>query len=341
MSKKQFARGTLLLKYDALSISFAARIIRRGGTVAFPTETVYGLGASALDPAAIEKVFQAKGRPADNPLIVHIAGSEALVSVATFVPDMAYLLASHFWPGPLSLVLPKSDLIPPAVSAGLSTVAVRVPDNPIALDLIRASGVPVAAPSANRSGRPSPTSWKHVLKDLTGRIDAVIRSPGCVIGVESTVLDLTSGDPVILRPGGITKEDLEQVLNRKVAVAGFSSKGEVPLSPGTKYRHYTPEVPLILVTGNGEKVLDAVKAIQRRYESRGLKIGVLEASLTAARFGRPADVEALASGLYGSLRSLELSGTDLIIAAAIKPKGIGMAVMNRLYKAADRVIKLC
>ncbi len=341
MSKKKLARGTLLLKNDVASINYAARIIRRGGTVAFPTETVYGLGASALDPAAIEKVFQAKGRPTDNPLIVHIENSAALASVASFVPDMAYLLAEHFWPGPLSLVLLKSDFIPPAVCAGLSTVAVRVPDNHIALDLIRASAVPIAAPSANRSGRPSPTSWKHVLKDLAGSIDAVIRSPGCVIGVESTVLDLTSHDPVILRPGGVTREELEQVLSQKVAVAGASSDSETPLSPGTKYRHYTPEVPLILVTGSGVKVLKVVKALRQKYETRGLKIAVLEASLTAARFGRPADVKALASGLYGSLRSLENSGVDLIIAAAVKPRGIGMAVMNRLYKAADRVIKVC
>ncbi len=331
-------KGTLLLDDDSRSVARAAAIIRQGGLVAFPTETVYGLGAAATDPGAVKKIFAAKGRPYDNPLIVHLSGIEQLSAVALNVPEAAFTLVEKFWPGPLSLVLFRSKKIPPEVSAGLPTVAVRMPDHPVALNLIEAAGVPVAAPSANRSGLPSPTDYRHVLKDLAGFIDAVIKSDVCEIGVESTVLDLTGPAPVILRPGGLSREKLEEALGRTVGLAALTGAGDKPLSPGMKYRHYSPLAPMILVVGPLKRRRPLLKALVRSFKRKGLKVGLLNISLQHHLI-RNSDPGHLAARLYGTLRRLDAEGVDLILAEETETAGLGLAVMNRLRRAATRVIK--
>ncbi|MFU8794208.1 MAG: L-threonylcarbamoyladenylate synthase, partial [Dethiobacteria bacterium] len=261
--------GTLLLDNSYPALARAVSIIRRGGLVAFPTETVYGLGASATDSNAVNNIFLAKGRPSDNPLIVHISSINQLTNIARDIPETAFLLAEKFWPGALSIVLTRSEIIPPEVSAGLRTVAVRMPDHKVALDLIRMSGVPIAAPSANRSGRPSPTSYRHVLEDLAGRIDAVIKDDDCSIGVESTVIDLSGPVPVILRPGGVSREELESVLKLNVKVSAPLFREGIPSSPGMKYRHYSPKAPLILVTGDETRRMHFAEKIADCYRRKG------------------------------------------------------------------------
>ncbi len=332
-------KGTMVLNDSRPAIARAASIIRGGGLVAFPTETVYGLGASAVNAKAVNKIFFAKGRPADNPLIVHIARLSQLEEVACNIPEKAFLLAEKFWPGALSLILQRSALLPPEVSAGLHTVAVRMPNHRVALDLIELSGVPVAAPSANRSGRPSPTSYSHVLEDLTGRIDAVIKSDDCSIGVESTVLDITGQVPVILRPGGVTREALEQALSCKVLVSEVDGKGEIPVSPGMKYRHYSPEAPLILLAGSAERRCKLSGMMISYYKRKGLSVGVLNTS----KQGSPVSsyrVDQLASRLYRDLRLMDAAKVDLIIAEETAVSGLGLAVMNRLRKASCRIIRI-
>ena len=332
-------KGTLLLNDSRPAIARAASIIRGGGLVACPTETVYGLGASAVDAKAINKIFAAKGRPADNPLIVHIAHISQLKEVASQIPEKAFLLAEKFWPGALSLVLQRSELIPPEVSAGLQTVAVRMPDHRAALDLIALSGVPVAAPSANRSGRPSPTSYSHVLADLAGRIDAVIKSDDCLIGVESTVLDITGQVPIILRPGGVTREALEQALCCKVLVSKPGDKSGTPVSPGMKYRHYSPEAALILLTGSEERRRKLSDIMISYYRRKGLSVGVLN-TFNRGCPGSSFKADQLAYRLYRDLRLMDAAKVDLIIAEETVVSGLGLAVMNRLRKASDRIIRI-
>lgn len=331
-------KGTLLLGSDRLALEKAAAIIKKGGLVAFPTETVYGLGAAATDARAVGRIYRAKGRPVDNPLIVHLSDPGQLKAVARAIPDIAGVLAERFWPGPLSLVLPRSEIIPAAVSAGLPTVAVRMPDHRVALDFIHKAGVPIAAPSANRSGRPSPTTYRHVLDDLAGRIEAVIRAEPCPVGVESTVLDLTGKKPVILRPGGVSREELEQALGQPVVVAGAKITAGIPPAPGMKYRHYAPFAPLILITGPGKRRAQVIRAIADYYRARGLKVGFLDRviGINHTRLLRPED---LAATLYHSLRQMDQQGVDLILAEEIDVAGLGLAVMNRLKKAATRILR--
>lgn len=334
--------GTRLLNTDQCSIDRAAAIIRRGGLVAFPTETVYGLGADATSEKAVRKIYKAKGRPVDNPLIVHVASPEQLSEVASSVTDQVSGLAEKFWPGPLSLVLPRTHNIPAVVSAGLSTVAVRMPDHPVALAFIRSAAVPIAAPSANRSGRPSPTSFIHVLEDLAGKIDAVIRSGPCPIGVESTVLDLSGRQPVILRPGGISKEKLEQFLQSPVLVAGSVNVSDLPSSPGMKYRHYSPRAPLILVKGRPEERKYLLDIIYNRYRKRNMKVEFLNSVLDSYLFpGKSNNKQVeLAARLYQIMRDMDRRGVELILAEETKPEGLGLAVMNRLQKASSMIINI-
>lgn len=332
-------KGTLLLRDDRGSIKIAAKIIQSGGLVAFPTETVYGLGASAMNEKALRKIFTAKGRPPDNPLIVHLSSTKQLDSVARNIPREAYILASAFWPGPLSMVLPGADNLSPLVSAGLKTVAVRMPDQKAALSLIETSGVPIAAPSANLSGSPSPTTYRHVLDDLAGSIDAVIMSNSCTIGLESTVLDLSGPSPIILRPGGLPREDLEAVLGQKVLVSGSLYKPDSPSSPGMKYRHYTPRAPLILITGPRERRYRAVKTVFKHLTSKGYLVGLLNTQVHR-RIACEADAEYLAANLYRALRQFDAEGVDLILAEETVSTGLGLAIMNRLRKAAVRIIKV-
>ncbi len=332
-------RGTLLLDGSRHAIKKAAALLQAGGLVAFPTETVYGLGAVATDPAAVKKIFLAKGRPADNPLIVHIADLDQLAGVIDSPSPEALFLAGRFWPGPLSMVLKRNPALAPEVSAGLPTVAVRMPDHLLALRLITATGAPLAAPSANLAGHPSPTSPQHVITDLSGLIDAVIMGQRCRIGVESTVLDLSGRQPVILRPGGLSREDLETALNCRIPVAGTRFSALRPSSPGMKYRHYAPRAPLFLITGSPDRRRVLLQTMAAYYRKQGLRVGVLS-SFPGKGWGIEGQHGRQAANLYRALRMMDDSGTDLILAEETSITGLGLAVMNRLRKAAGRTLRI-
>lgn len=334
-------------------IDRCASIIKNGGLVAFPTETVYGLGANALDGQACRGIFAAKGRPADNPLIVHIASVEDMERVAGSLPDRAYKCMDRFWPGPLTIVVPKNSNIPDTVSAGLSTVAVRMPDHPVALALIRVSGVPIAAPSANTSGRPSPTSAEHVREDLGGKINAILDAGPCRVGVESTVLDLTSPNPVILRPGGISREQLEDLLGQPVAFdRGLTDQNVTPRSPGVKYKHYAPKGEVILLEGSDNRIIARIKQELSTAREKKLKVAILCSRELAEQvkyleadnliiLGSRQKPETVAAAIYGALRECDRTGSQLILTEGFARNGIGAAIMNRLEKAAGyRLIKL-
>ena len=332
----------LLPSRDA--IREAAELLRGGELVAFPTETVYGLGANALNAEAVARIFAAKGRPADNPLIMHIHDIAQLKGLVT-VPDGANALMRRFWPGPLTLLMPRTDRVPDIVTAGLDTVAVRMPSHPVARDLLKACDVPVAAPSANRSGKPSPTTAAHVLQDMDGRIPLILDGGSCDVGLESTVLDLCHGAPCILRPGGVTKEMLQEILGQ-VEVAGSVlrplGEHEVARSPGMRYRHYAPEGKITLVTGNEADVLSALRILYQDAEAAGKHACVLcfsehKDALSGCflhDLGRKDHPEETANRLFDILRSLDIEKMDLIYSEALDPHGVGLAVMNRLGRAA-------
>lgn len=331
---------TKFLEGTKENIHCAGKILAQGGLVAFPTETVYGLGADAKNADAVRKIFEAKERPADNPLIVHIADKADLGGLVREIPKSAEKLMELFWPGPLTLIFQRAESVPDIVTAGLNTVAVRMPADPIALELIRAAGVPVAAPSANRSGRPSPTSAKYVAEDLNGRIDAVLDGGDCAVGVESTVLDLSGEMPVLLRPGAVTLEQLKEILGE--VKGGESVQGtEVPKSPGMKYKHYAPRAEVRIVRGNLEEVKQyAAREGQRR------KVGILAFDEFAGDFsnfkvrslGSAQKPEQAANRLFRSLREMDEEGVDLVLAPEISQDGMWLAVRNRLYKAAGEHI---
>ncbi len=338
---------TEILSATARHIARAAAVIRAGGLVAFPTETVYGLGADALNEDAVRKVFLAKERPADDPLIVHIAHAQQLAQLARQIPQRAWDLAERFWPGPLTLVLPKTDRVPSVTTGGLDTVAVRMPSHPVAKRLIERSGVPIAAPSANRFGRPSPTTAQHVWEDLNGRIDLILDGGPTPIGVESTVLDMTQDPPMVLRPGGVTLEELRAVLG-DVRILSSSASEEAKRSPGTRYRHYAPRAKVLLVEhGTVEAVLKGLA---------GKRVGVLLRSgphpalagtpLPWVSHGRgaggegliviqmPQSLKAYARRLFAVLRELDAQGVDVIIVEKLEERGLGRAIMDRLRRAA-------
>ncbi len=331
---------------EAEAIEEAGRILRAGALVAFPTETVYGLGANALDGRAVSRIFEAKGRPSDNPLIVHVAGLEQVDFLAKKVSGVARELMGAFWPGPLTLVLSAGKVVPDEVTAGLLNVAIRMPSHPVALALIRAAGRPVAAPSANLSGRPSPTTAEHVLHDLDGRIAAVLDGGPAGSGVESTVLDLTAPVPLILRPGGVTPDDLKGILGEvrldQVAQTGVYI-GASPRSPGEKYSHYATRAPLWLVIGNPEAVAEKIVELAGEQQASSRRVGILTYSdsrdfssvgevIVAGRRDRP---ETVAAELYAALRRFDEMRVDLILAEGLVEQGVGLAVMNRLRKAAE------
>ncbi len=336
------------LERDALQ--YACRLLQEGSLVAIPTETVYGLGADALNPKAVERIFQVKGRPADNPLIVHVGSLEQVETLAAEIPGRAVRLARHFWPGPLTLVLPKLDRVPDITTAGLSSVAIRMPAHPLALKLIDVSGLSIAAPSANLSGRPSPTRAEHVLEDLAGRIEAVLDGGPCPVGVESTVLSLLAEPPVLLRPGGVTLEQLEAALEERI-IDGTAplDHGEIskPLSPGMKYRHYATEAPLYLVEGQGERQLKQMLGLCEGFQVQGRKVGLLVTDETVPFFprllveslGSRNNPPAAAAQLFQALRRLDARGAEVIIAEGLEDRDLGRAVMNRLRKAAVEIIK--
>ena len=336
---------------DPQIMEAAADIIRRGGLVAFPTETVYGLGANGLDPLAVNRIFQAKGRPADNPLILHIAEREDLAELVTTVPDWLGPLLAKFWPGPLTVVLHRSSVVPDIVSAGLDTVAVRLPALGAARELIRAAGVPIAAPSANLSGRPSPTTAAAVMADMAGRIEMVLDAGPCDVGLESTVLDCVAEPPVILRPGGVTQEMLAERLTQVRAAGRVQTEdAEVPRAPGMKYRHYAPAAPLVLFPAESaadpmelsERLVEAVRAALASGKTVGAVVSrevaaLLPPGVKTAVYGsreRPAET---AAGLYEALRFFDTHPVDMIFAEGVREEGIGRALMNRLYKAASSV----
>jgi L-threonylcarbamoyladenylate synthase len=336
---------------DPRTIARAAEVIRRGGLVAFPTETVYGLGANALDEAAVRRIFEVKRRPADNPLIVHIARDEDLHLLASNVPPVAERLARVFWPGPLTIVLPRSEVVPDATTGSLPTVAVRMPSHPVARALIEAAEVPVAAPSANLAGRPSPTSAAHVMEDLGGKIEMVVDGGEIVHGVESTVLDLTTSPPTLLRPGPVTLEELRVYLGEVAVhpvVVGEETEVLLARSPGMKYRHYAPRAELVIVEGEPEAVRRKIEELLSEGRRRGLRVGAVVTSRLA---GVGADVvkvvgprenpREVARNIFRVLRELDAEGVQFAVVEGIEPSGVGLAVMNRLRKAAGhRVISV-
>ncbi len=323
----------------------AAEILRGGGLVAFPTETVYGLGADALDASAAKRIYAAKGRPSDNPLIVHISCMEELAPLVKDIPQAAGKLAAAFWPGPLTMVFPKADIVPTATSGGLDTVAVRMPSSPVANRLIALAKVPVAAPSANISGRPSPTTAGHVREDLDGRIDMIIDGGPVGIGVESTIVDVTGEKPVLLRPGAITMEMLTEILGEVYtdpAVTGPVGADVHPRAPGMKYRHYAPRADLTIFEGDAGRVADEIERRTAAAEAEGRCVGVICTDETRDLYsagnvrsiGSRADEETIARNLFALLREFDDMGADLIFSESFDRERIGAAIMNRLTKAA-------
>ncbi|MCE5342371.1 MAG: threonylcarbamoyl-AMP synthase [Eubacteriales bacterium] len=335
---------TRVLAPTEAAIAEAARIIRGGGLVAFPTETVYGLGADALNGNAVQKIFEAKGRPGDNPLIVHVATPEAAQPLC-YIDERAQTLMRAFWPGPLTLLLPKKLVIPSQTNAGLPSVAVRMPNHPVALALLRACGVPVAAPSANVSGRPSPTTAGHVLQDMDGRIPLILDGGPCAVGLESTVLDMTAETPVIVRPGGVTREMLLAVLPRVDVAASVLrplAEGEKAVSPGMMYRHYAPKGALTLVMGKPDDVRATCLKLYREAMESQEKACILTHSEHALWYegcdtlsiGSLAQPETVARELFSALRAMDDRQVRVILCEAVDTDGIGLAIMNRLYRAA-------
>ncbi|MEW6323541.1 MAG: L-threonylcarbamoyladenylate synthase [Acidobacteriota bacterium] len=338
---------------DPAVIDEAAALVRRGGLVAFPTETVYGLGAHALDAAAVARVFAAKGRPSADPLIVHVGAADEVARVARAVPPLVATLAARFWPGPLTLILPKRAEVPGAVTAGLDTVAVRVPSHPVARALLAQAGVPIAAPSANRFARPSPTRAAHVLADLAGRIDLVLDAGPTDVGVESTVLDLTVWPPVVRRPGGVALEVLTEVVPDLRPDERYAAADVAQPSPGQSVRHYAPRARVTLYAGPADAALRRLAADARRRASAGTRVGVLapEDDLAALApdlaplaahgrvitqpYGARSDVPRAAHELFDALRTLDARGVDEILATAPLPEGLGRAIHDRLRRAAE------
>ena len=335
---------------DEMIMKDAGELLKAGALVAFPTETVYGLGANALDEKAAAKIYAAKGRPSDNPLIIHIADMDSLPRITKEIPDAAYQLAEKFWPGPLTMVLKKSEEVPYGTTGGLDTVAVRMPSHPIALEMIRHGGGYIAAPSANTSGRPSPTLAEHVADDMDGIIPMILDGGAVGIGIESTIVDLTEGVPTILRPGFITKEMLEEVVGEVQIDQGLSVDAKVaPKAPGMKYRHYAPKAELIIVEGAKEAVVEKINAMAKDNESKGISTGVIGTEETISLYetgivkciGSRSDELSISSHLYGILREFDESDAKIIYSESFEDGAMGSAIMNRLLKAAGhKIIKL-
>lgn len=333
---------------DAANIQAAADILKQGGLVAFPTETVYGLGADALNADAAAKIYAAKGRPSDNPLIVHIAETTDVYELATEVPDKAKLLMEAFWPGPLTIILPKKDIVPDGTTGGLKTVAIRMPSHPTALALIRKSGVYIAAPSANTSGRPSPTVAEHVYEDMKGRIEMILDGGAVGIGIESTIVDLTGDIPTILRPGFITKAMLENIIGEvSIDKALIEPDPNLrPKAPGMKYTHYAPKGELSIV--EAANVVASINALVAAKRQEGYKVAVLASAEHANQYicdnvltlGQANKGETIAAHLYGALRECDALEVDYIFSESFHQTELGGAIMNRLLKAAGhRVIR--
>lgn len=338
--------NTRIVKIDAVNIDKnaieeAAEIIKNGGLVAFPTETVYGLGANALDAEASKKIYEAKGRPSDNPLIAHIASLDKLDEIVEDVSDVANKLIEKFWPGPMTLIFKKKTLVPDSTTGGLDTLAVRFPENEIAKALIEKSGVPIAAPSANTSGKPSPTKGEHVIEDLDGRVDMILDGGEVGLGLESTIIDVT-GKPTILRPGFITQEMLEQVIEEveiDQTITEKPSEDFTPKAPGMKYRHYAPKTELVIVRGSAERVADKIK---KEIDNKNAAILTVDqhkdmyqnTDAKVVSWGSLDNMDEIAHKIFDALRKVDEWGVDIIYCEAFDEEGLGLAVMNRLTKAA-------
>lgn len=325
----------------------AAKIIRSGGLVAFPTETVYGLGADALLPEGAKRIYAAKGRPSDNPLIVHIADFEALDKIAAEIPEQAKILSDRFWPGPLTMIFKKRDVVPYETTGGLDTVAVRMPYHPVALELIRESGGYIAAPSANTSGRPSPTMASHVKTDLDGKIPMILDGGEVGIGIESTIIDLSEKVPMVLRPGYITREMLSELIGDVREDPALSqTEGIRPKAPGMKYKHYAPIANLILVEGESEAVVKKMNELTEEEQKAGRKVGIICTDETASEYvadivksiGKRVDEDSIALHLYAILREFDELDVDVIYSESFATPRIGHAIMNRLLKAAGHQV---
>ena len=331
------------LQNDRKYIEEAAEIIKNNGLVAFPTETVYGLGANALEAEAVKKIFIAKGRPQDNPLIIHVADKDISKYVKEVTP-LAREIIDKFWPGPLTIILEKKDIIPNETSANLNTIGVRMPDNEIALELIRLSSVPIAAPSANISGRPSPTDINRCIEDLEGRVDYIIGGERSNYGVESTILDMSVDPPVVLRPGGITVEMLKEIDERiyiDKALLDINDKNLKPKAPGMKYKHYAPKAQVTIIRGNKIKTIEKIQELVENYKKENKKVAVLALDDTKNKYdcdyvislGNDNNPTEIAHNLFEALRTCDDHEADVILSHAVVEEGIGIAVMNRLKKA--------
>lgn len=337
----------------------AGELIAKGELVAFPTETVYGLGGDALDPDAAKKIYAAKGRPSDNPLIVHIADFAGLERVAREIPQEARLLADAFWPGPLTMIVWKNDNVPYATTGGMDTVAVRMPNHPVALSLIKESGCLIAAPSANASGRPSPTEASHVAEDLTGKIAMILDGGAVGIGIESTIIDLTEEQPMVLRPGYITPQMLSDVIGREVVIdPGILAMDDTkkPKAPGMKYKHYAPKADMVIVEGGEEAVISTIKRLTQKAKADGKRVAVIASDETKGEYqpvsnktvtdkadiilsmGSRKDEDSIARHLYHILRECDELGVDKIYSESFSTPRIGNAIMNRLLKAAGHQV---
>lgn len=340
-----------LIETEEEGLRRAGRVIRSGGLVAFPTETVYGLGGDALNPESARKIYAAKGRPSDNPLIVHVCRAEDISGIVDEIPWEAAALAEAFWPGPLTMILPKARKVPRETTGGLETVAVRCPSHPAARKLIEYSGGYVAAPSANRSGRPSPTLAKYVIEDMAGRIDMIVDGGGAGIGLESTIVDLTVEPPRILRPGYITEEMLAEVIGKVELDAGVieTDSKEAPRAPGMKYRHYAPSGRLIIVEGDPRQVAAYINVQTAADKAAGEKTGVIATEEMCGQYradvikyvGNRVDEESIARNLFAALREFDEEKVTRIYSESFPAQGLGQAIMNRLLKAAGhRVVRL-
>ena len=330
-------------------VNEAGAVIKRGGLVAFPTETVYGLGANGMDEEAAAKIYAAKGRPSDNPLILHISDIKMLDGIVSEVPDTARILMEKFWPGPMTLVFKKKPEVPYGTTGGLDTVAVRYPSHKVALEIISAAGVPIAAPSANTSGRPSPTKASHVIEDMDGKVDMIVDGGEVGIGIESTIIDVTGDVPMILRPGYITKTMVEELIGEvqldKVVTAKTIEEigGDYkPKAPGMKYRHYAPKAELTMFDGNIDKVVDEINRLSKEAAADGKSVGIIATEETKDRYdigkivsiGTRKDEASIARGLYGILRDFDTMDVDVIYSETFYDDDLGQAIMNRLIKAA-------
>lgn len=331
-------------------IQEAGRILRAGGLVAFPTETVYGLGANGLDGDACRGIYEAKGRPSDNPLILHVANRGMMDRVAEEIPLMAEKLLTAFTPGPITLILKKKSCVPESITGGLSTVGIRMPDHDAARAMIRAAGVPIAAPSANTSGRPSPTTAEAVYHDLKGKIPLILDGGPCHYGVESTIVDCTGKTAVILRPGAVTREMLEEVLGETELDPALVTEDTVPRAPGMKYRHYAPKAPMTLVEVSSAKMSETFLKEIERLQNAGKRVGIIASEETLAiigdrvpkdllvSYGRRRDLSIIAANIYEALRSFDDKSVDCLLAEGTSEEGLGLAIMNRLRKASGNQV---